>query len=126
MGKNIVKFRYVFLAVFIVLVVVSVILLPKMINSVNYDLTSYLPDDYETSKGYEFLSETFNIHGDVEIGVTATRAEIKQAADEITGLNGVTSAIWAQYMEMAARPRSLLPRGRRVSQNVQHLHRRLG
>ena len=100
MGKNIVKFRYVFLAVFIVLVVVSVILLPKMINSVNYDLTSYLPDDYETSKGYEFLSETFNIHGDVEIGVTATRAEIKQAADEITGLNGVTSAIWAQYMEM--------------------------
>ena len=100
MGKNIVRFRYVFLAVFIVLVVVSVILLPKMINSVNYDLTSYLPDDYETSKGYEFLSETFNIHGDVEIGVTATRAEIKQAADEITGLNGVTSAIWAQYMEM--------------------------
>ena len=100
MGKGIVKYRYVILAVFIALTVLSVVFLPTMINKVNYDLTSYLPDDYETSKGYAFLSETFNIHGDVEMGVTATRAEIKQAADEITGLNGVTSAIWAQYMEM--------------------------
>lgn len=100
MGKWIVKYRYVILAVFIALLVVSVIFLPTMINRVNYDLTSYLPDDYETSKGYEFLSETFNIHGDVEIGVTATRDEISRAAEEILELDGVTNAIWAQYMEM--------------------------
>ena len=99
MGKGIVKYRYVILAVFIALIVVSVIFLPTMIERVNYDLTSYLPDDYETSKGYAFLSETFNIHGDVEIGVTATRGEISKAAEEILKLDGVTNAIWAQYME---------------------------
>lgn len=100
MGKTIVKYRYVFLALFIVLIIVSAILLPVMIERVNYDLTSYLPDDYETSKGYAFLSETFNIHGDVEIGVTATHADISAAADEIAALDGVTGTVWAQYMEM--------------------------
>ncbi len=100
MGKGIVKYRYVILVLFLVLIAVSAAFLPTMIGKVNYDLTSYLPDDYETSKGYSFLSETFNIHGDVEIGVTATRAEIAQAADEIAALEGVTGAIWAQYMEM--------------------------
>ena len=95
MGKGIVKYRYIILAVFIALIVVSVIFLPTMIERVNYDLTSYLPDDYETSKGYAFLSETFNIHGDVEIGVTATRGEISKAAEEILKLDGVTNAIWA-------------------------------
>ena len=100
MGKGIVKYRYVILAVFIALIAVSAAFLPTMINKVNYDLTSYLPDDYETSKGYAFLSETFNIHGDVEIGVTATHEEIAQAADEILALEGVTNAVWAQYMEM--------------------------
>ena len=58
MGKGIVKYRYVILAVFIALIAVSAAFLPTMINKVNYDLTSYLPDDYETSKGYAFLSET--------------------------------------------------------------------
>lgn len=100
MGKGIVKYRYVILAVFIALIAVSAAFLPTMINKVNYDLTSYLPDDYETSKGYAFLSETFNIHGDVEIGVTATHEEIAQAAEEILKLEGVTNAVWAQYMEM--------------------------
>ena len=100
MGKGIVKYRYVILAVFIALIAVSAAFLPTMINKVNYDLTSYLPDDYETSKGYAFLSETFNIHGDVEIGVTATHEEIEQAANEILALEGVTNAVWAQYMEM--------------------------
>ena len=83
MGKGIVKYRYVILAVFIALIAVSAAFLPTMINKVNYDLTSYLPDDYETSKGYAFLSETFNIHGDVEIGVTATYEEIEQAAKSL-------------------------------------------
>ena len=100
MGKWIVKYRYVLLAVFIALLVVAILFLPTMIERVNYDLTSYLPDDYETSKGYEFLSETFNIHGDVEIGVTATHAEIAKAAEDILALDGVTNSIWAEYMEM--------------------------
>lgn len=100
MGKWIVKYRYIILAVFVALMIVAILFLPTMIERVNYDLTSYLPDDYETSKGYEFLSETFNIHGDVEIGVTATHAEIAGAAEEILALDGVTNTVWAQYLEM--------------------------
>lgn len=100
MGKFIVKYRYVILAVFMALIVISVILLPTMINKVNYDLTSYLPDGYETNDGYKFLSQNFNIHGDVEIGVQASREDIKKAADEIYGLEGVTNTIWASYVEM--------------------------
>ena len=46
MGKGIVKYRYIILAVFIALIVVSVIFHPTMIERVNYVLTSYLPDDY--------------------------------------------------------------------------------
>ncbi len=82
------------------LIVVSVIFLPKMISKVNYDLTSYLPEGYETRDGYEFLSETFNIHGDVEIGVETSREKMSKAAERIFALDGVTNTVWAEYLEM--------------------------
>ena len=100
MGKGIVKLRYVILAIFIALIVVSVILLPDMISKVNYDLTSYLPEGYETHDGYEFLSENFHIHGDVEIGVKTTRDKIRSVAEKVVALDGVTNAVWAEYLEM--------------------------
>lgn len=100
MGKGIVKARYIILAVFVALIVVSVIFLPKMISKVNYDLTSYLPEGYETRDGYEFLSETFNIHGDVEIGVETSREKMSKAAERIFALDGVTNTVWAEYLEM--------------------------
>lgn len=82
------------------LIVVSVIFLPKMISKVNYDLTSYLPEGYETRDGYEFLSETFSIHGDVEIGVETSREKMSKAAERIFALDGVTNTVWAEYLEM--------------------------
>ncbi len=82
------------------LIVVSVIFLPKMISKVNYDLTSYLPEGYETRDGYEFLSETFNIHGDVEIGVETSREKMSKSAERIFALDGVTNTVWAEYLEM--------------------------
>ena len=100
MGKGIVKARYIILAVFVALIVVSVIFLPKMISKVNYDLTSYLPEGYETRDGYEFLSETFNIHGDVEIGVETSREKMSKSAERIFALDGVTNTVWAEYLEM--------------------------
>lgn len=100
MGKKIVKYRYIILIAFVVILGVSAAFLPTMIEKVNYDLTSYLPDDYETSKGYEFLSDNFNIHGDVEIGLTATRPQIEKAAEDILAIEGVTNTVWAKYFEM--------------------------
>ena len=43
MGKFIVKYRYIFLAVFVGLLILCGAFIPTMINRVNYDLTSYLP-----------------------------------------------------------------------------------
>lgn len=100
LGKDIVKFRLIILLVFVAVIVLSAILLPNMIEKVNYDLTSYLPDGYETKDGYTFLSETFQIHGDVEIGLETTRGKIASAADKIYALEGVTGAVWASSLEM--------------------------
>ena len=77
MGKFIVKYRYIFLAVFVGLLILCGAFIPTMINRVNYDLTSYLPSGYDTNDGYQFLSDTFSIHGDVEAGVYGTRADIE-------------------------------------------------
>lgn len=71
-----------------------------MISRVNYDLTSYLPEGYDTNDGYDFLSKTFNIHGDVEAGVLGTREQIAEAATQIAEVEGVTGAIWANMVEM--------------------------
>ncbi|MEG2274609.1 MAG: MMPL family transporter, partial [Clostridia bacterium] len=98
MGKDIVKYRYIILIFFAILLAVSVAFLPKMISKVNYDLTSYLPAGYDTYDGYQFLSEQFNIHGDVEIGVEATYDEAKKVVNQITAIDGVTSATWADML----------------------------
>ena len=100
MGKFIVKYRYIFLAVFVGLLILCGAFIPTMINRVNYDLTSYLPSGYDTNDGYDFLSQNFNIHGDVEAGVLGTREQIAEAATQIADVEGVTGAIWANMVEM--------------------------
>ena len=100
LGKFIVKYRYIFLAVFVGLLILCGAFIPTMINRVNYDLTSYLPSGYDTNDGYQFLSDTFSIHGDVEAGVYGTRAEIAEIAAGIEEVDGVTGVIWADMVEM--------------------------
>lgn len=100
LGKFIVKYRYIFLAVFVGLLILCGAFIPTMINRVNYDLTSYLPSGYDTNDGYQFLSDTFSIHGDVEAGVYGTRADIAEIAAGIEKVDGVTGVIWADMVEM--------------------------
>lgn len=99
MGKDIVKYRYAILIIFIVLIVVALVFFPQMINTVNYDLTSYLPEGYDTYDGYQFLSEHFNIHGDVEIGVYGTYEEVEQIVSGIENdIEGITGVTWADML----------------------------
>lgn len=98
MGKHIVKYRYIIAVIFVALIVVSCIFMPKMIKSVNYDLTSYLPEGYETYDGFKFLSKNFNIHGDVEIGANATYEQMKAITDDIHKVDGVTGVTWADML----------------------------
>lgn len=97
-GKKIVKLRYIILALFIAALVAAGMMLPDMIGKVNYDLTSYLPEGYDTYDGYQFISENFEIHGDVEIGVEAKYADVKRAADAISKIDGVTGVTWADML----------------------------
>lgn len=100
LGKDIVKFRYLFLALFVGLIILAGVLFPDMMKKVNYDFTSYLPEDYATNVGYEFMSENFNVHGDVEIGIhTNDKEKLSSAVDSIKELDGVSMAVWAGDMQ---------------------------
>ncbi len=103
LGSDIVKYRYIILVVFLALMIVACCLFPSMMEKVNYDFTSYLPEGYATSDGYEFLSTNFNIHGDVEIGVHHPGANTKESLEgtvaEITALEGVSMAVWAGSLD---------------------------
>ena len=68
LSEQIVKYRYFILIVFVVLVILAGVFLPTMLKKVNYDISSYLPEDYKTTQGFRFLSENFNIYGDIELG----------------------------------------------------------
>ncbi len=103
LGKDIVKYRYIILIVFVALVIAAGCLFPSMMEKVNYDFTSYLPEGYATSDGYDFMSENFNIHGDVEIGVHCpddnAKGILEAVVNEITALEGVSMAVWAGSLD---------------------------
>ena len=103
LGQDIVKYRYIIMGVFVGLVVLACCLFPSMMEKVNYDFTSYLPKGYMTSDGYDFLSQNFNIHGDVEIGIfnpsPDAKTQIEQTVTEISSLEGVSMAVWAGSLD---------------------------
>ena len=103
LGHDIVKYRYIIMGVFVGLVVLACCLFPSMMEKVNYDFTSYLPKGYMTSDGYDFLSQNFNIHGDVEIGIfnpsPDAKTQIEQTVTEISSLEGVSMAVWAGSLD---------------------------
>lgn len=90
----IVKYNKVILAVFIALVLLFGGLIYLVYKNVNYDITSYLPKDYNTAQGYEILNKYFNLNGDVEIGLVATEDTAKEVAEKIKSNDGVSFALW--------------------------------
>ena len=96
LSEQIVKYRYFILIVFVVLIILAGIFLPNMIKKVNYDISSYLPEDYKTTQGFRFLSENFNIYGDIELGIHSTdESKVKNAVDKIkSDVEGVTMCAW--------------------------------
>lgn len=90
----IVKYNKVILAVFIALVLLFGGLIYLVYKNVNYDITTYLPKDYNTAQGYEILNKYFNLNGDVEIGLVATEDTAKEVAEKIKSNDGVSFALW--------------------------------
>ena len=96
LSEQIVKYRYFILIVFVVLVILAGVFLPTMLKKVNYDISSYLPEDYKTTQGFRFLSENFNIYGDIELGIhSPDENKVKAAVDKIkSDVEGVTMCAW--------------------------------
>ena len=96
LSEQIVKYRYFILIVFVVLVILAGVFLPTMLKKVNYDISSYLPADYKTTQGFRFLSENFNIYGDIELGIhSPDENKVKTAVDKIkSDVEGVTMCAW--------------------------------
>lgn len=94
-GEQVVKYRYIILIVFVALLVLACVLLPKMIKKVNYDISSYLPAGYSTTDGYNFLSKNFGVHGDIEIGLRTNDIEkLKNAVENMKKVDGISMLIW--------------------------------
>lgn len=96
----IVKYNKVIFAVFMALLVVCGSLIYFVYQRVNYDLTSYLPEGYNTYDGYKILNKYFNIQGDVELGITATEENAEIIAEKIKNTEGVSFLLWHQDLSM--------------------------
>jgi len=92
----VVKGRYWFLGIFFVLLVTSAVLM-NFVN-VNYDLTSYLPDNSSTKESIELMQEEFGASGTANImitHITATDAEV--LATSLNNIDGIATAVMSKY-----------------------------
>ena len=96
----IVKYNKVIFAVFMALLIVCGSLIYFVYQRVNYDLTSYLPEGYNTYDGYKILNKYFNIQGDVELGITANEEKAGKIAEKIKNTEGVSFLLWHQDLSM--------------------------
>lgn len=88
----IVKGRYFFLGLFFVLAVVAGVLTNFV--SVNYDLTSYLPNNSSTKTSIEKMTEEFGANGTASIMLENVNSDrVENIIVEIKDLDGVSTAI---------------------------------
>lgn len=95
LARFIVKYKYVLLAVFIILTALSVVGI--MYVNVNSDIISYLPDDMVTAKGFTFLRENFDMEGDAIVGIdNVTYEEVESYVERINQMKGIRDGgvIW--------------------------------
>ncbi len=92
----VVKGRYWFLGIFFVILVASAVLMNFV--HVNYDLTSYLPNDSNTKQSIETMKEEFGATGTACLMVKGvSEDEAKTLADKIEALDGITTAVSSRY-----------------------------
>lgn len=90
--KFIIKFRYVFVAVFMVLFVAGIILIPQV--STNYDLSLYLASDSDTLTALEKMDEEFASSGSAQLLIeNIDLITAKTLQTKIENISGVSSAV---------------------------------
>lgn len=84
----VVKARYVFLVLFLAAVIVCCVMIPKI--KVKYDLTSFMPDDSNTSQALQVLKEEFDDKGMAYVCVTGIDSNKAAAlSTELASVEGV-------------------------------------
>lgn len=91
------KGRYITIAVFTVLAIISAILMGLV--KTNYDMTKYLPDNSNTKKSLELMTEEFGQTSMIQL--MTTNVNLIEANDfvvEITKLPTIKSVVWLGVM----------------------------
>ena len=87
LGDFIVNFRYLFLGLFVVLAVVCTININNV--KVNYDITSYFPDDTETKVGIDLMKEFGELNQMQVLLTDISYDDAQEKADKIKNIDNV-------------------------------------
>ena len=87
LARFIVKRYKFFIVLFAVLAVLSCVAVPFVVKRLNSEVMTYLPENTDTVKGINFLSEKFGINADVMFGISrVTEKEAASVADKLDSL----------------------------------------
>ena len=93
LAKFIVKQRKKIGFVFLILLIISLILIPKV--KINYDLSEYIPDSERAKRGMNTLEEEFAMQGYARIMINnVTLVQAKEYKDKIAAVDGVDIVLW--------------------------------
>lgn len=104
LSKYIVKYKYIILGAFIIVFIAS--MAAMFYVNINSDIISYLPENMETTDGYKFLKENFDIEGDAMLAVDNVSFEqMSGYIEEIKKIEGLKEGgvVWyGTFDEMMA------------------------
>ena len=93
LARFIVKQRKKIGFVFLILLIISLILIPKV--KINYDLSEYIPDSERAKRGMNILEEEFAMQGYARIMINnVTLVQAKEYKDKIAAVDGVDIVLW--------------------------------
>lgn len=107
-GKKVVKHRVLILIVSLLLLIPSVF---GYVNTrVNYDVLTYLPDNIETMKGQEIMTNDFGTGGFSMLMADGMKdKDIVKLKEKIEKIDGVKRVLWYDSLADISMPKSMLP-----------------
>lgn len=91
----VVKFKWVFVAVFVALTILCVCLIPKI--KVQYDLSSYLPEESDANRAMSLLKEEFDDKGMMYVMVkNLSKEEAVDVQNELSAIDGVGAVTYVE------------------------------
>lgn len=103
LAKFIVQKRNQIGIVFIVLIIISLLLIPKV--NINYDLSEYVPDDEKAKQGMNIVEEEFSMQGFARVMINdVTLVQAKEYKEKIEKIDGVDTVLWLDDSSDIYRP----------------------